>query len=292
MDKLISIIIPTFNRGPILLKTIDSYIAQSNIGEIIIVDDGSTNNSEEITSRIINKSNLIKYIKIEKRQGAIKAKQLGIELANFDYLLIGEDDVILAPNYTLELQKLLENNIIAIASGLIIYLQPGEDIISAKLRLNQNNTKQLINEFNLSLVHSKYILSPQKVLFTHALFMTKKKHFISYHFDEFYAIGNGFREETDYQIYMAKRGLENIVTNKTECYHLNRIEIGGGGQTTARHCRLFFNVRNTFYLINKYAVVLSQRLKNNPTKMQLKIRYLFAVVYYLYIYPLRKFLIK
>ena len=56
-----SIIIPTFNRAHILKRAIDSIFSQSFIEyEIVIVDDGSTDNTQEVITAI--KSDNLKYV--------------------------------------------------------------------------------------------------------------------------------------------------------------------------------------------------------------------------------------
>lgn len=48
-EPLVSIIIPTFNRAHLIGETLDSIIAQTYTHwECIVVDDGSTDNTEEI----------------------------------------------------------------------------------------------------------------------------------------------------------------------------------------------------------------------------------------------------
>ncbi len=52
MDKLISVVIPVYNRETTLRKCVDSILAQTyeNI-EVILVNDGSTDSSEKICRR-------------------------------------------------------------------------------------------------------------------------------------------------------------------------------------------------------------------------------------------------
>ena len=55
MDPLISIIIPTYNRSYFLIKTIESILENTcRDYEIIIVDDGSTDNTEEVIKNLLN----------------------------------------------------------------------------------------------------------------------------------------------------------------------------------------------------------------------------------------------
>lgn len=52
---MISIIIPTRNRAYTLEKVLESYYIQKNVDEIIIIDDGSNDNTEEIVNTFTKK---------------------------------------------------------------------------------------------------------------------------------------------------------------------------------------------------------------------------------------------
>ena len=97
-DKfLFSIVIPTYNRAPLIFKTIESIFNQTYTNyEIIIVDDGSTDNTEEIISKINNPK--IKYYKIiNSERGAARNK--GILHSTGDYITFLDSDDIIYPNY-------------------------------------------------------------------------------------------------------------------------------------------------------------------------------------------------
>ena len=93
---LITVIIPIFNTGPYLTKTIDSVISQTigfqeNI-QIILVNDGSTDNTESICLQYQEKypSNII-YIK-QDNMGASAARNRGLEYAEGKYINFLDSD--------------------------------------------------------------------------------------------------------------------------------------------------------------------------------------------------------
>jgi glycosyltransferase involved in cell wall biosynthesis len=64
MNPLLSIIIPTYNRALIISDTINSILSQSYSNwELIIVDDGSTDNTEQIVAMFSEKNPSIHYFK-------------------------------------------------------------------------------------------------------------------------------------------------------------------------------------------------------------------------------------
>ena len=95
MKELISVIIPIYNVEHYLEKSVESVINQSyeNL-EIILVDDGSTDDSGKLCDKIAKKDERIKVI--QKKNGGISdARNVGIEKANGKYLgFIDSDDYI------------------------------------------------------------------------------------------------------------------------------------------------------------------------------------------------------
>ena len=87
---MVSVIIPTYNREKVIKKSIESVLNQTytNI-EVIIVDDGSTDNTKAVVNSI--KDNRIKYI-YQNNQGACVARNRGIAEAQGDYIAFQDSD--------------------------------------------------------------------------------------------------------------------------------------------------------------------------------------------------------
>ena len=92
-----SIVIPTYNRASFILKTINSVLAQTYPHfEIIIVDDGSTDNTEEIIKGI--SSEKLHYLKIKNAERGF-ARNYGSLNAKGDYITFLDSDDILFSTY-------------------------------------------------------------------------------------------------------------------------------------------------------------------------------------------------
>ena len=88
----ISVIIPTFNREKLLIKTLESVLNQTvKADEIIIIDDGSTDNTKDIITNYQNKE--IKYI-YQENKGVSSARNKGINIATNDWLCFLDSDDI------------------------------------------------------------------------------------------------------------------------------------------------------------------------------------------------------
>lgn len=94
-DEKISIIVPVYNTEKYVKKSISSILNQSykNI-ELIIINDGSTDNSEKIVKDLIKKNKNVKYKKI-KNSGVAHARNIGLEMATGKYVgFVDSDDFI------------------------------------------------------------------------------------------------------------------------------------------------------------------------------------------------------
>lgn len=112
-NPLISIIIPTFNRAWCINRAIDSCLAQSYQNfEIVITDDGSTDNTE--TKILEYKNEKIRYFKFLKNKGMYEAQRNSIENSNGEYIVfLDSDDELLVNCLETFVQNiyLLENDI-------------------------------------------------------------------------------------------------------------------------------------------------------------------------------------
>lgn len=83
--KLVSVIIPSYNGAKYLSRSVESVLRQSyNNLELIIVDDGSTDNTSDIV-RKFDDERLI-YIRHDKNRGLSQARNTGITRAKGDYI--------------------------------------------------------------------------------------------------------------------------------------------------------------------------------------------------------------
>lgn len=85
----IAVIIPAFNRGRLISETIDSVLGQTySPREIIVVDDGSTDDTEEV---VLSYGSAVQYVRIEN-SGVCKARNLGVNIAKSDWIAFCDHD--------------------------------------------------------------------------------------------------------------------------------------------------------------------------------------------------------
>ena len=109
MNKMISVIIPTYNRCKLLIRSVRSVLKQSykNI-EVIVIDDCSTDKTEEYIKKI--KDNRLKYIKLRKNHGACYARNIGICKAKGEFIAFQDsDDIFYKDKLEIQLKNMLKN---------------------------------------------------------------------------------------------------------------------------------------------------------------------------------------
>jgi len=91
INPKVSIILPSFNRAHLLPRAIKSILSQTfQDFELIIVDDGSSDNTEEVIKSF--KDNRIIYIRHDKNKGANAARNTGLQVAGGEYIAFQDSD--------------------------------------------------------------------------------------------------------------------------------------------------------------------------------------------------------
>lgn len=99
---LISIIIPTYNRANLIGETLDSVIAQTYSNwECIVVDDGSTDNTEAIVRSYEKKDIRIKFFKrpFFHKSGGTGSRNYGLNMSKGEYIYWFDDDDLMLENH-------------------------------------------------------------------------------------------------------------------------------------------------------------------------------------------------
>ncbi len=159
----ISVIIPTYNREHTLKKCIDSVLAQSYpSNEIIIIDDGSTDNTENLIKYYVTQHSSVKYFKTQNF-GVSHARNFGITKSNSDWIsFLDSDDTWLKNKLKLQIKKVTEENRLW-CHGEEIWIRNG-------VRVNQKkkHKKSGGNQFKRSL--ELCCISPSAVMIHNSIF--------------------------------------------------------------------------------------------------------------------------
>ena len=93
-EVLVSVIIPAYNAGLYIEETVRSVLAQTHKNlELIIINDGSTDNQDVIINKLLSEDKRIQYI-TQKNAGVSAARNHGYKLSKGEYLgFLDADDI-------------------------------------------------------------------------------------------------------------------------------------------------------------------------------------------------------
>ena len=134
MSIFISVILCTYNRARLLERALCSLSRQSispDHFEVIVVDDGSHDDTETVCKKMFNELSNLRYVSMGSNSGTSSARNLGITASVGDYLLFTDDDCIVAENWVECMADALDKEPIvagAVASPIKNYFQLSHNI--------------------------------------------------------------------------------------------------------------------------------------------------------------------
>lgn len=231
---MISVVIPTLNRGYVLNKTLPSYFSQKNVSEVVIVDDGGSDDTKKVVESVqrMYPDVTAVYLRHESRQGAPKARNYGVQTARNEWILMGEDDAILGPAYADQLlQKIMDKPRYAAAAGRLVQLRPHETTVEAHRRFgNGIVSNPPFRRWTLLFNAEAQFTGNIDVPMLPAVLLARRELLLRYPFQEELGKGNGYREETSFQAEAYGSGYDFLHTNDTHFYHLAHEDVQLGGQ--------------------------------------------------------------
>ena len=253
---MISLIVPTRNRAHTLRLVASSYFEQDQVDELIFIDDAGSDDTAAVLREIAARypSKQLQILRNEERLGAPGSRNKGVAACRNDYVLFCDDDEYLEAGYAAVcLQKLNADPELGAVSGRRVYMLPGETQAQAlqRFRFGLYPTKPfrpVICEY----VNGAIFRGDVYVPFTNAIILTRKSLLQQYPFDPTYAVGYGYREESDYQMNLFVNGYKVCITNDRHSLHLPMEQVRTGGQRTSARQRVYWSIHYTDYFFKKY----------------------------------------
>ncbi len=150
MEDLITIIIPIYNVEKYLRECLDSVINQTYKKlQIILIDDGSNDNSGKICDEYKEKDNRIEVM--HKANGGVSsARNAGLKIAKGDYITFVDGDDYLDKDYCEKLlRKLKENDVECVICGYNRLYEKNLEVVTKGENLRITNKEFLDNILNV-----------------------------------------------------------------------------------------------------------------------------------------------
>jgi len=144
MSQQVSVIIPTYNCGAFIIEALDSVFAQTFTDyEVIVVDDGSTDDTQGVVSRYGEK---VRY-SYQENKGVAAARNTGIKNARGRFMaFLDADDVWLPKKLELQMRAISESDSIGIVACGLFCIREKDNIEKEVIPKNYPNKNQLIQE--------------------------------------------------------------------------------------------------------------------------------------------------
>ena len=160
----VSIIIPIYNTAPFLSETLDSICNQSlKELDIILINDGSTDESPNIIEEYVRKDNRIKHL-TQPNQGQSVARNNGLQLAKGKYIYFMDSDDILDTDALKKCYNMCEKDELDfVFFDATVISSPNDSNTFAYCRkeiISEDKLWNGIDLFNYELEHNIFIVSP------------------------------------------------------------------------------------------------------------------------------------
>lgn len=271
---LVSVVIPSFNRAHLLPITIPTYF-QEGVGEVIIVDDCSNDDTESVVEELKKKYSDLKYFRNETNSKQPFTNNVGISKAQFPYIYFGDDDSILYQNSIPNLVKVMEEMNADIVGAQCLSMFKEEQLSNVELFVSYYQTriartaKALVDISKMKTNFTCCVDYPISVPICQAACLCKTELARTTLFDCNY-IGNAYREETDFLIRATLSGHRIYYTSLAKQINLPA-SMSTGGARVGGHWRWAKTaIRNNDYFMDKNYDAMQEMFGLRRSKQQMK----------------------
>lgn len=259
MQTTISVLIPAYNAADFILDALDSVSEQTRPPEqIIVVDDGSTDNTAELVQRwSIEKCVAVDLIRQENK-GLPGARNRGIQASTLDLIALLDADDLYFPNHLAEMERIIcsQPGIIAAFSHGITFGPAGTDsqlsarakAIAAASSVNDSGVYILCEKLYRSLLPGNYIM-PSGFIFRREAALGIGM------FDE----SMRYIEDRDFMLRLSKKGSFAFLDQVTA-----RARVHGDNITHPKNI-----TRNTYYVLRVLEKALDQAKEHGLNEQEL-----------------------
>ncbi len=106
----VSVIIPVFNLEPFISRAVKSVLAQPEVAECIVVDDGSTDNTADVCRALGQNDPRIRVFRHRQNLGVSASRNLGMENASSPYIAFLDADDYYLPNRFAHTRSIFESD--------------------------------------------------------------------------------------------------------------------------------------------------------------------------------------
>jgi GT2 family glycosyltransferase len=243
----ISIVLPTFNRSVALRANLDTVLAMDAVNEIVIVDDGSTDNTPHVLREL--RDPRVRIVLQTVNRGLPATRNRGVAEARGDWILFAEDDCCFPRDYAQVLLREASEHHADVMGAPWVHAAPGEvEAVIAQGRANPG-------EATVMQAPSVFPAATTETPFISALALIRRAIFDEVRFDEGFR-GSAYREETDFFIRSVRAGYRVMLTPATCSWQISQYD---GGARRPRLRYEYWAVRNNWMFLRRHGGWLAER---------------------------------
>ena len=251
-----TVVVPTFNRAHILPHTLPCY-AQPEVAEIIVIDDGSTDNTPGLLQEMCAEYPILSYRRLEKNSGQAAANNAGILCCRTPFVFFGDDDSVLLEGSIKALLAFMGEPGETVAGARAIYMLAGESVSEAMRRTHRGRP----NIVWIQWMRTFFDDDPGRTLevpFCPACCLLPTRLARALLFDPSFS-GSGFREETDFQLRCAQAGARILFCPAAVSLNRPREDLMGGAWARSLWSYESSTLANNWRFLNRHHHYLSTR---------------------------------
>lgn len=254
--KLISVVIPTYNRAEMLCECVDSILNSTyeNL-EIIVVDNNSTDQTVDIVQEKYADEQRVKVVALKENLMAAGGRNEGIKVSTGDYILfVDNDNIVYKDMIELLVNEMEKDATVGLTGPLSINRHSGDAIwlVSGDYHFFSSRPKTLyagkkISEVNLEKIYDT-CYSPNIMM------VSRKAIEAVGGFDKSYY---AMYEEADFGYRILKAGFNARIVTDARTYHMSHVDTGEQAKLRVLGIgfpeRAFHYAKNRSVFMKKYA---------------------------------------
>ena len=252
LDAPVSIVVPAYNRADKLNRVLGAYLTQARVGEVIVVDNGSVDETPVVLERWLATSPLLKVVRLPVNRRQAGARNAGVDAARGDFIFYGEDDYEPSPGHIATLLDHLHATGADVIAGRRINVLPDESYAQA-LRRVQQYRDPLIESWAVVGNHHMDTRDDVPAPLLDACALIRRTVLDRVRFDLEFR-GNGWREESDFQLGALEAGFKLVHCPHVLGFHTpgGVGKAAGGSRSRSRLSYEVWVVRNNVRFLRKH----------------------------------------
>jgi glycosyltransferase involved in cell wall biosynthesis len=248
----VSVIIPTYNRPHFLVQVLPSYLTQSHVAEVIVVDDGSMPSLANALPKETLDAPRLRVVSHRRSLGLCMARNTGLDHATSNFVFFGEDDLILQPDHVATLLDERERLSADIICGRLLHQMDSETLKEAIERTN-HQTGSIFDRLHISVL-TEHLREACELPFAHAIFLGPRDLLAEYRFSGRLGGPSFLREDGEMQLRLRKEGWRLFATPRTNSLHLKRSKTSDSGtrSTSSVLAQVASSALNSWQVIDAY----------------------------------------